>query len=99
MVNSQLEQFIRSVNVPLVVRILRAMDFIKTINEAKLNKIDGARLQELCELLAMDIEERIVDIPEDKGKLSKLGSTYFRLLVGQYVRKESFKEGRSGCHV
>lgn len=92
----QLEHFLRSPNVPLEVRLLRAIEFVHMLSQASLGKIQGSRMRELCELLAMDIEARLIHGPEESGDISKLGMTHFRLLVGQYAREDTFSIMKSG---
>jgi lysine-N-methylase len=75
---------------------LRSLEFIKLLDQATFDKIQGARMQELCELLAMDIEARVGITTSAEPIVSKLGKTHFLLFVGQYVKKENWQTAAAG---
>ncbi|WP_437228830.1 YkgJ family cysteine cluster protein [Planctomicrobium sp. SH661] len=73
----------------VVVKLLRAIFWLDLVAQSKLKKIRGERFQELLTLLYEASRSEIEEVPEELGTPSKIGLTQFRLLAGQYARKDT----------
>ena len=74
---------------PLAVKILQSLYWSQLVAQAKLRKIRGERLLELLELLVNAARIEIPELPAKSPPPSSIGMTQFRLLAGQYARKDT----------
>src|SRR5262249_55163926 len=86
----RLERFLSEGSAPLLVRLLRALKFIDLLGQATFEKIRGARLGGFLEIIAGgcagEVPADLTTIPPPSGT----GRMQFRLLAGQYARKDTF---------
>jgi lysine-N-methylase len=80
----------------LAVRLLRAINWLTLLEQAKLDRIRGPRLEELLELLRGAAE---VEFPDQLNLQqipppTSLGRILFRLHAGQYARVDSYTAGQ-----
>jgi lysine-N-methylase len=91
-IRQALDATLSDASAPVLVRLLRALAWIDLLDQAMLEKISGPRLAELLSLLRDAVSDEIpADLPPSSiGEPSTLGRTQFRLLAGQYARKDSY---------
>lgn len=77
----------------LVERLYRTSLIVTYFEQAELRSFSGGRLEELLEVLASAACRD--DVPEPQP-LTSLEATHFRLLVGQYARRESVADLKAG---
>lgn len=85
-----LDDAFQDASTPFVIRLLRTVNWMTLVSQSQFGAIRGQRLKEYLELVRQAAE---VDVPTDgefDASPGKLGSLYFRLLVGQYTRKDTF---------
>lgn len=86
----RLERFFAEGGSPLLVRLLRALKFADLLGQATFEKIRGARFGEFLEIIG---EAAAGEVPADVATIpppSRTGRMQFRLLAGQYARKDTF---------
>lgn len=84
-----LEQTLSPQDVPIGLKVLRALHWVDLVDQADFEKVRGERIAELLDLLVTNSELELPDWPSDLGAPSSLGQTHFRLLAGQYARKDT----------
>ncbi len=80
---------------PLAARIIQAFEWVPLVGQASFEKIRGARVDELVEILREEVAGHMPDlaaVPEP----SPIGRMNFRLLAAQYARKDTEVDRRSG---
>ena len=75
--------------VPLAVKLLRSLFWMRIVSEARFEKVKGARLTEFLDLLREDSAAQIPGLPEDVSEPTRTGRTQFRMLVAQYARRDT----------
>ncbi len=93
-----LDRTIAAADVPLVVKLRRALGWLKLVENARFEKIQGARLKEFLGLILEATQAEIAAIPTEKSPQtpSKTGRLHFRMLVAQYARKNTATEVATG---
>lgn len=81
---------------PITAKLLRALFWINLVGEAQFVKVTGARLDEFLEIISQAAQAEATCDPADVGPPGRLGRLYFRLLAGQYARRDTFAEKQSG---
>jgi len=76
-------------------KLARCLFWMELINQTNFDKIRGDRLSELLELLTAAAEDELAEAIPDLGPVSKIGRTQFRLLAGQYARKDTYTSDTS----
>lgn len=77
-------------------RLLRALFWINLVSMSKFTKIRGDRLPDYLGIIMAAAEP---EVPADLSTLpapSRIGRVHFRLLAGQYARKDTSVEARAG---
>ncbi|WP_417849650.1 YkgJ family cysteine cluster protein [Thalassoglobus sp.] len=74
---------------PVALKLLRTYFWIDLIQKTNFKNIRGERLKELLNLLTAAAPEEVPTIPEPHPP-SKVALMQFRLLAGQYARKDTF---------
>lgn len=82
--------------VPLVRRLLTLDVWARLLGQARFEKIQGARVTELMEVLTQNIPHEVPDDLASIPKLTGIGRLQFRQLVSQYARRDTFAEVRGG---
>ncbi len=83
---------------PLSVRLLRALQWIALLDQARLTSVRGDRLAELVTLLASATHDEFPDSSslESIDPVTRVGAAQFRLLAGQYAREDIQGRRRRG---
>lgn len=92
----QLDALLAPADVPVPVKLLRALFVVQLIEQSSFDKIRGPKLGEFLQILS---DASVSDIPDDLGSYdepSSTGRVQFRLLAAQYARKDTFAERHSG---
>ena len=71
-----------------VLQLIRNLSWLRLIDEANFDKLGADRVREYLDLVRIIAAAEIPEIPA-VGKMSSLGATNFRLLAGQYARKDT----------
>ncbi len=74
---------------PLPLVLLRTLFWIDLIEQSKFTKISGERLVELLALLREGAAIEFPELPEESPPPSAIALVQFRLLIGQYARKDT----------
>ncbi len=84
-------------DVPVLIRLLRTLSWAGLIEQSKFDKLDGARLGEFLEIIATASSEAFrADTPIGEiAPPSRIGRSQFRLMAGQYARKDTYASDRS----
>ena len=83
-------------NASVLVRLHRALLWINMVGQARFDKVRGPRLTEFLELI---FQGASIEIPADfsiSQPPSSVARMHFRLLAGQYARKDTSVEVRQG---
>ncbi len=81
---------------PLIVRLLRGVWLASMLGQTQFDKIQGSRIDDLCELLIASAAEEVPTNPAQIPCPSSIGQTQFRLLAAQYARRDSFIDVKLG---
>jgi lysine-N-methylase len=85
-----LDGLLATTDEPLLSRLVVGLAVVEVIEQAQFDKLTGPRLDDflgiVCEGVAADLPENLDRLPEP-GALAK---TQFRLLAGQYGRKDTY---------
>ena len=83
-----IDQSLTDVSVPLPLQLLRTLVWVDLLEESKFQKISGQRLTELLILLRESSSIEYPELPTGSSP-SAIALSQFRLLSGQYVRKDT----------
>ncbi len=72
------------------VKLLRALSWISLIEQTNFATIRGQRLRELLQLITEATTSEIQNVSSEVAPPSKIGRVQFRLLAGQYARKDTY---------
>jgi lysine-N-methylase len=75
---------------PFLKRLLATITWVTMLGQAKLEKFEGERVDELLELIRHDAWEFTPERPEEIREPTSVGRTQFRLLAGHYARKDTY---------
>lgn len=93
-----LDRTIAATDAPIGLKLCRALGWVKLIENAKFEKIQGPRLKEFLELIteaaSMEADATIAGSPPKEP--SKTGRLHFRMLTAQYARKDTATEVATG---
>ncbi len=78
-----------SSDAPVIVRLLRTLQWMDLIRQATLTKIKGTRMKEFLGLLTEAADAEIPALPE-LARPSNLALTMFRITAGQYARRDAY---------
>lgn len=94
---NQLDVLLAAGDAPVLIRLLRALYWIGIIEESKFERLSGARLGEFLTLIARaSVETFGPDAPVGEiAAPSRIGRSQFRLLAGQYARRDTYASDRS----
>ena len=81
---------------PLVVRLLRAVEWTGLVGLSKFDKLRGERLQDFLDLIREAACADVPALPQTMAEPTRLGRLYFRLLVAQYARKDTAADLQAG---
>jgi lysine-N-methylase len=93
---SALDETLAQPGVPIVVKLLRALFWIKLVGQSQFDKIRGGRLDDLLALLMQAAES---EVPLDLNPLGEPGGIarmHFRMLCGHYARRDTLVEAAGG---
>ena len=94
-----LDQTLSEPDVPLVIRIARAITWTTLVGQSSFEKIRGPRVRELLGLLMEAAQGEYSSVPEAVPKIAEptaVGRLYFRTLVAQYARKDTVADLHAG---
>jgi len=92
---SALDAGISDASVPFLVRLLRTLHWVEMLREATFAALKGARIGEFLELITQAAAVEIPEEPPEPEPPSRIGRMQFRLLAGQYARKDTYAADRS----
>ena len=79
-----------------LVRLLRALFWVNLVGQSRFEKIRGERLAEYLEIVTSAAEPEVPAALATVPEPSRIGRMHFRLLAGQYARKDTSVEARAG---
>lgn len=95
-IEQKLDDIMTADDAPVTIRLLRALAVVNLVGQSRFDKIQGARLGDFLDIITTaartDTPTDVRQIPEP----SLTGRMQFRLLVAQYVRKDTFAESQGG---
>ncbi|REJ82083.1 MAG: YkgJ family cysteine cluster protein [Planctomycetota bacterium] len=81
---------------PVVIKLLRALAWMKLVEQSRFDKIEGGRLTEylnlICTAAEEDVPTDLTELADTLGEPSRIGGAPFRLLVGHYARKDTYAD-------
>lgn len=83
-----LDRLLSPDNVPIAWKLLRGLFVMDLVGQSRFEKIPGDRLEELLNLLCQGAEVEYSQRPT-LGEPAAIARTQFRLLAGQYARKDT----------
>jgi lysine-N-methylase len=86
-----------SAEAPVLIRLLRVLGWVGLVEQARFDKLQGQRLREFLGIITQAIETEFPgegDVPTLPAP-SRVGRMQFRLLAGQYARKDTYLSDRS----
>lgn len=84
-----LDRSLEDAETPFLLKLLRTLFWLELIEQTNFQNIRGERLTELLELLTNAAPAELPTIPSWPAP-AKIARTQFRLLAGQYARKDTF---------
>ncbi len=81
---------------PLIVRLLRAVEWTGLVGMSKFDKLHGDRLREFLEIIQEAAIAEVPSLPQTLEEPTRLGRLYFRLLVAQYARRDTAADLKAG---
>ncbi|MGD9856092.1 MAG: YkgJ family cysteine cluster protein [Planctomycetaceae bacterium] len=92
-----LDELLAAEDAPVLIKLLRTLYWIGLVEQSKFDKLSGPRLGEFLEIIAKASSETFgFETPiDDIAKPSRVGRSQFRLLAGQYARKDTYASDRS----
>lgn len=91
-----LDQTIASPQSPFLIKLLQALFWLNLVGQARFDKVRGERLSEFLELLRAGAEAEVSTDLSLIPPPNSLARMHFRLLAGQYARKDTSVEIRQG---
>lgn len=77
-------------DMPFLSRLLQAGMWIGLVEQSKFDSVLGDRLKEFLDIIVDAAQVEIPDSPEQIPEPSRVGRMQFRLLAGQYARKDTY---------
>lgn len=81
---------------PLTIRVQRALVWTSLVGQSKFDKLRGERLREFIAIIREASDAEIPTTADQPQEPTPLGKLYFRLLVAQYARKDTAADLQSG---
>jgi lysine-N-methylase len=75
---------------PFLKRLIATITWVTMLGQAKLDKFQGERVDELLDLIRHDAWEFTPDKADEIRAPTAVGRTQFRLLAGHYARKDTY---------
>lgn len=89
-----LDETVAAGDSPFVVRLVRALSWMGLVAQSRFDSVLGARLGEFLDLVVQsareDVPDSVCGLVATAGEPSRIGRTQFRLLAGQYARKDTY---------
>ena len=79
-----------------LVRLMRALFWVNLVGQSRFDKIRGDRLPEYLDIITAAAEPEVPTDLTTVREPSRVGRVNFRLLAGQYARKDTAVEARAG---
>lgn len=89
-VNRALDESLAVEDIPVALKLLRTLSWVELLSQARFDKIQGKRLEELLALLREASLAEVTRLPDIPGPPSSVAQSQFRLLAGQYARQDTF---------
>jgi len=94
-----LDTSLAAAEVPLTLKLLRTLHWLKSVEKGCLDQITGPTADEILEALVQGAAKKIPVLPEPPEPPSRFGRLMFRLLLVEYARAVTVKDRRaSGRH-
>ncbi|MCA9076068.1 MAG: YkgJ family cysteine cluster protein [Planctomycetaceae bacterium] len=92
-----LDRLLAADDVPVLIKLLRVLYWVGLIEQSKFDRLAGDRLSEFWDIIGQaSIEAFGTDTPvEQIAQPTRIGRSQFRLLAGQYARKDTYADDRS----
>ncbi len=92
-----LDSLLAADDVPVLIKLLRVLYWVGLIDQSKFDKLSGDRLAEFWNIIAQASTEAFgPETPlSEIAQPSRIGRSQFRLLAGQYARKDTYADDRS----
>jgi lysine-N-methylase len=93
---SRLDATLARTGVPMTLKLLRALHWLRAVERAEFDQITGAEAEEILGALARSAEEELPALPQTFAAPSRLGRFFFRTLVMQYGRRDTLQDREAG---
>ncbi len=92
----RLSSLMSEANVPLLVRIFRALAWVNLVGQSKFDNLARPQLREFLDLITAAVKSEFARLPEPVDPPGKVGRLYFRLFAAQYARKDTVQSLSGG---
>lgn len=94
--NKHIVSLLETDDVPLTVRLLRILDWLDFLSEAKFVSLTTNQIDEILEVFSSAVCAKQESIPSDIKPPTRWAKLYLRLLAGQYARKDNYSTVDAG---
>jgi len=91
-----LDRTMAGADVPVALKLLRALHWLKAMAQAQFDQITGPEADEILRALTRSAEEKLPAVPKTSRPPSGLGRFFFRTLVLQYARRDTLSDLKAG---
>lgn len=83
-------------DLPLVVRLLQAVFWVRLVNQSRFEAIQGKRLEEYLQIVTDAARNEVTNGGDPPKVPSRAGRLQFRMLAAQYARVDTFEKSARG---
>jgi lysine-N-methylase len=95
---AHLDETLAEADAPLSLKLLRALHWLKAVEQARFDRITGDSAEEILTPLSRSAKEKLPRLPEERPALRPISRLLFRLLVFDYARMDSIGDLTAGPH-
>ncbi len=99
-INDAIDATMAPTDVPITIKLQRALFWLNLIEQSRFDKLSGARLTEFLDIIQQAADEDIQPMADGRWPMAEiptsLGGVQFRLLTAQYARKDTAADLSSG---
>jgi len=91
-----LDDTLAAPDTPLLIRLLRAVFWVRLVGQSKFDAVRGPRLAEYLQLVTDAARDELAETDESSAAPSRAGRLQFRMLAAQYARLDTFEKSARG---
>lgn len=90
-----IDETLAPTDVPIAVKLQRALFWLNLVEQSRFDKLSGARLTEFLDIIQQAANEE-TSLPTTDSQPTPIGRMQFRMLTAQYARKDTAADFSSG---